>query len=263
MSPAKCLITGAGGFVGQALAKSLLSEPSISEIILTDVFEPPRPHLEGSEKPVRCVSADLTAIASIESVFDPLVEYHFLLHGIMSGQAESDFALGMKVNLDSTRLILDHLRTKNPGTNVVYTSSTAVYGPSSDPNRVIDEEVAPDPQSSYGAQKNIVEILVNDYSRRGFVDGRIVRLPTVSCSSPLPSYLLDILCECWKWMIMLKRLEIGYCEAGKTNGRCIIFRLGNLQRALEWRESNSSCFERPQPVGLFPKDGCKKFDHSE
>ena len=174
-----CLITGAGGFIGQTLAESLLTEPSISAIILTDVFEPPAPNNVPLNKSVKCIAADLTNASALESLFQPAIKTHFLLHGIMSGQAESDFELGMKVNFDSTRLILDHLRKVNAGAVVVYTSSTAIYGPPSTSSQTITEEVAPDPQSSYGAQKHMIETLLSDFSRRGFVDGRIVRLPTV------------------------------------------------------------------------------------
>ena len=176
----KCVITGAGGFVGQALANNLALDSRVSEIILTDVFEPPAPKITNSDRPMRCVAADLTSKESIQSLFDPSIDCILLLHGIMSSQAEEDFDLGFKVNLDATRLILDHLRVTNPGVKVVFTSSTAVYGPPSEPDLALSETFAPDPQSSYGAQKHIIEVLINDYSRRGFIDGRVVRLPTVS-----------------------------------------------------------------------------------
>ncbi|KAL8706455.1 MAG: hypothetical protein Q9201_000510 [Fulgogasparrea decipioides] len=97
----------------------------------------------------------------------------------MSGAAEADLELGIKVNIDATRLIFDTLRRVNPGVRVVFTSTTAVYGPPPSPGFPLTEANAPSPGSSYGAQKLISEILLNDYSRRGLLDGRIVRLPTV------------------------------------------------------------------------------------
>lgn len=97
----------------------------------------------------------------------------------MSSTAESDLQLGLAVNLDSIRQILDHLRATTPGAVVVFASSTAVYGPPPSPSYAMSEHDAPNPQSSYGAQKHMCETLLDDYSRRGLLDGRTCRLPTV------------------------------------------------------------------------------------
>ena len=97
----------------------------------------------------------------------------------MSGAAEANLELGLKVNLNSVRQIFDILREVNPRVKVVFTSSCAVYGPPVSPEAVITERDAPLPGTSYGAQKLICEVLLNDFSRRGLLDGRIVRLPTV------------------------------------------------------------------------------------
>lgn len=105
----------------------------------------------------------------------------------MSGGAESNLDLGLRVNLDSTRLVLDTLRSTHPGTKVIFTSSLAVYGPPSAPGEVYSEATAPLPQSSYGAQKLMVEILLGDYARRGLLDARVVRLPTVIVRPGAPS----------------------------------------------------------------------------
>ena len=177
------LITGAGGFVGQALASTLLNEDLVSRLILVDLQEPPVPKATGRDASVTSISADLTSQPTIEATFKPELTCIYLLHGIMSSQAEGDLDLGLKVNIDSNRLILDHLRKTNPGVTVVFTSSTAVYGPPAGPDSILSETTAADPQSSYGAQKHIAETLVNDYSRRGLLDGRVVRLPTVGLSS--------------------------------------------------------------------------------
>jgi len=96
----------------------------------------------------------------------------------MSSGAESNLDLGLSVNVDSFRLILDVLRKEHKGTMVIFPSSLAVYGPTS-PNEIVNERTCPIPQSSYGTQKLIVETLLNDFSRRGLLDARVARLPTV------------------------------------------------------------------------------------
>ncbi|KAG8525541.1 uncharacterized protein KY384_009185 [Bacidia gigantensis] len=189
----RCLITGAGGFIGQALASALLAQPEVSHLILTDTTAPAHPASSNASKEngkppsVHLHAADLTDGKHIQWLCDQEFDCIYLLHGIMSGQAESNLELGLNVNIDSVRRILDQLREKKPGVRLVFTSSTAVYGPPPDPDSVFSELTAPDPRSSYGAQKHIAETLVNDYSRRGLIDGRIVRLPTVTVRPGKPT----------------------------------------------------------------------------
>ncbi|KAL8854186.1 MAG: hypothetical protein Q9221_000900 [Calogaya cf. arnoldii] len=171
------LITGAGGFIGQALAASLVQEAKATTITLTDVVEPAAP--DSAPPTLRCVQGDLTSQDLCDSLLTKDLTHVFLLHGIMSGAAEADLELGIKVNLDATRRVFDTLRTVNPGVRVIFTSTTAVYGPPPSPGLPLTEANAPCPGSSYGAQKLISETLLNDYSRRGLLDGRVVRLPTV------------------------------------------------------------------------------------
>lgn len=105
----------------------------------------------------------------------------------MSSASEANLDLSLKVNIDSIRNILDFLREQRgnvhsqgkPPVKIIFASSTAVYGPPISDDELITERTAPNPGSSYGAQKHIAETLINDYSRRGLVDGRVVRLPTV------------------------------------------------------------------------------------
>ncbi|KAK0516538.1 hypothetical protein JMJ35_001141 [Cladonia borealis] len=187
-STINCIITGAGGFVGQALASALLEDPLVSKLTLTDVVEPSSPNRKGQSKvEVRCVKADLTSLETCQTLFTPDLNLIYILHGIMSGQAEANFELGLKVNLDSTRQILDLLRRTNPGVKVIYPSSTAVYGPPATPTTKITEGDTPVPGTSYGAQKHICETLLDDYSRRGFLDGRSLRLPTVTVRPGKPT----------------------------------------------------------------------------
>ncbi|KAL9034453.1 MAG: hypothetical protein Q9180_005399 [Flavoplaca navasiana] len=171
------LITGAGGFIGQALATALVREAKAASITLTDVVEPTAP--KSMRTTVRCVQGDLASQELCDSLLTKDLTHVFLLHGIMSGAAEADLDLGIKVNMDATRKVFDNLRTVTPGVRIIFTSTTAVYGPPPKPGFPLTEANAPCPGSSYGAQKLISETLLNDYSRRGLVDGRIVRLPTV------------------------------------------------------------------------------------
>ena len=201
-----CIITGAGGFVGQALASAMLSDPQISNLTLTDIMAPPLPSISkaqsssssssasssSSHVQTRCLAADLTDPSTCTSIFTREVNLVYLLHGIMSSQAEADLELGLRVNLDSTRMIVDHLRRTNPGVKVIFTGSTAVYGSLRSPGQggggkpTVTEWDAPIPGTSYGAQKHICEVLLDDFSRRGLLDGRVVRLPTVSYRTFVP-----------------------------------------------------------------------------
>ncbi|KAG7002256.1 hypothetical protein G7Y79_00028g062770 [Physcia stellaris] len=127
----------------------------------------------------KCLKADLTSQEVCRELFTADIDLVYLLHGLMSGASEANLELGIKVNIDSMRQIFDILRDVNPGVKIVFPSSTAVYGPPDGPDEVVTERTAPLPGSSYGAQKHITETLLNDYSRRGLLDGRIIRLPTV------------------------------------------------------------------------------------
>ena len=175
------IITGAGGFIGQALTSALLPDQAVSQITLTDVFEPSVPHCDNRNPHVqtKCLKADLTSRDTCKALFTPDANLVYLLHGLMSGASEANLELGIRVNIDSMRQIFDILREVNAGVKIVFPSSTAVYGPPDGPDEVVTERTAPLPGSSYGAQKHITETLLNDYSRRGLLDGRIVRLPTV------------------------------------------------------------------------------------
>lgn len=183
--PKHILITGAGGFIGQELAVALLAAELDTCLTLADVFEPPT--LSISTR-MTSIKADLTNPAAVDSLLGSQKWYAcYLLHGIMSGGAEANLDLGLAVNIDSHRLVLDYLRKNYPGVVVIFPSSLAIYGPSESPQEPISEKTIPIPQSSYGAEKLIVETLVNDYSRRGLIDGRVVRLPTVIVRPGAPS----------------------------------------------------------------------------
>lgn len=186
----KILITGAAGFIGQLLAKRLLSEPQYT-LILTDIISPPIPPKSTHAQNVTSVQADLCDPASLSYLISssfPL-DAVYIFHGIMSSGSEADFELGMRVNFTATANLLEALRrahkTDAPLLRVIYASSQAVYGQPLPP--LIDETVMPTPEGSYGAQKLICETLVNDYTRKGFIDGFSLRFPTISIRPGKPT----------------------------------------------------------------------------
>ncbi|RZF29016.1 SDR family oxidoreductase [Paraburkholderia sp. UYCP14C] len=187
----KVLITGGAGFLGRRLATKLLAlgqlpdttgkpEP-IDELVLLDVVE-----ATGFNDPrVIAVVGDIADRAVLERVIDKQTGAIFHLAAVVSGQAEADFELGMRINLDASRALLEVCRAAGHAPRVVFTSSVAVYGGAL-PD-VVQDDTALNPQSSYGAQKAIAELLLCDYSRRGFVDGRVLRLPTISVRPGKPN----------------------------------------------------------------------------
>ena len=187
----KVLITGGAGFLGQRLARELLvrgelkgpdGEPQpLTELVLLDVVA-----ASGfNDSRVRAEVGDIAERDVLERVIDERTSVIFHLAAIVSGQAEADFDLGMRINLDASRLLLETCRLRGHRPRVVFTSSVAVYG--GDMPDIVRNDTALNPQSSYGAQKAIAELLLNDYTRRGFVDGRVLRLPTISVRPGKPN----------------------------------------------------------------------------
>lgn len=178
----RVLITGGAGFIGQLVAGQLLNDASYT-VILADVISPPIPVGVKYPENAKSVKADLVTDAS--SAVDKSLDAVFIFHGIMSSGAEANFDLGMAVNIDATKNLLEALRKGCPGVRVIYASSQAVYGQPLP--RVVDDTVIPTPESSYGAQKIICETLINDYTRREFFDGITLRFPTISVRPGLPT----------------------------------------------------------------------------
>lgn len=176
------LITGAAGFIGQLLAKELLNDPSYT-LILTDINEPPVPAEVKYPQNARTVTADL--LQGADAVVEKSLDTVYAFHGIMSSGSEANFDLGMTVNVDATRNLLEALRATCPGVKVIYSSSQAVYGlPLPE---VVDDTIIPTPQSSYGAEKVICETLINEYTRRRFITGFTLRFPTISVRPGRPT----------------------------------------------------------------------------
>jgi nucleoside-diphosphate-sugar epimerase len=184
------LITGAAGFIGQLLAERLLSEPQ-NNLILTDIILPPAPAKALHPQNAKTIQADLCDPASLSNLINSSLPLDaiYIFHGIMSSGSESNFELGMRVNLTATASLLEALRKSHkPGTpliRVIYASSQAVYGQPLP--EVIDENVIATPEGSYGAQKLICETLINDYTRKGFLNGFCLRFPTISIRPGKPT----------------------------------------------------------------------------
>jgi D-erythronate 2-dehydrogenase len=188
----RVIVTGGAGFIGTMLARRLLTAPvaaggaapaSVTELLLADLAAPP-PDLAADPR-VRAVTGDLTTV--LDGVGDADVIFH--LAGVPSGAAEADFDLGMHTNIDGTRAVLEHARRQATPPVLVFSSTLAVFGadPAAGPVTVVDDDTLPRPQSSYGAQKFAAEQFVADYTRKGYVRGRSVRLMTVSVRPGTPN----------------------------------------------------------------------------
>lgn len=166
----KTLITGGNGFLGRKLAQRLLAGGA-RDVVLLDVQA-------GGPLPAgaAAIIGDLTDAAVQEQVRDLAPDSVFHLAAVVSSAAEADFDLGMRVNVDGTRALLDVCRVLRTPPRFVFASSVAVFGHAPP---VVEDDTPARPQSSYGTQKAIGELLVNDYSRKGFVKGCALRLPTV------------------------------------------------------------------------------------
>ena len=181
------LIIGGGGVVGQKLAASLVSRGTlrgkeITRIVLADVVDPAPVPAEFDVQTTRCDIADPSSVASVVTEETDVI---YLLAAIVSAHAEEDFDAGWRINMAGTSNVLERARALGTKPVVVFTSSIAVYGGEvADP--IIDDSFL-NPQTSYGAQKAVGELLVNDYSRKGFIDGRAFRLPTISVRPGKPN----------------------------------------------------------------------------
>jgi len=186
----RIVITGGAGFLGTRLARKLLERGSLvdaagtsrplRELVLLDMTA-----AAVDDRRVTAVAGDLADPAVIERVVTADTDSIFHLAAVVSGQAEAEFDTGMRVNLDATRALLERCRKLSKPPKFVFTSSLAVFGGKL-PDPVPDD--APlTPQTSYGAQKAIGELLVYDMTRKGFIDGRSLRLPTVTVRPGKPN----------------------------------------------------------------------------
>jgi D-erythronate 2-dehydrogenase len=180
------LITGAAGMIGRKLTERLLAEGGlngtrIDRLTLLDVIAAPKP--ARALPALDIVSADLARPGEAEKIVAQRPEVIFHLAGVVSGEAELDFEKGYRVNLDGMRALLEAIRTSANGyrPRLVYTSSIAVFGAPFPPS--IPDDFHLTPLTSYGTQKAVGELLLADYTRRGFCSGVGIRLPTI-CVRP-------------------------------------------------------------------------------
>ncbi|MGW5433653.1 D-erythronate dehydrogenase [Streptomyces sp. NPDC004059] len=191
----RIVITGGFGFLGRQVAGALLTTRTfrgtpIERLVLADRFVPSGSP-EAADPLVDVVQGDL--LDRLDEVFAEPVDVLIHLASAVSAECEADFDLGMSANVDTTRALLEAARGQSaaggPTPRVVFSSSVAVYG--SDPALplppVVSESTLPTPRSSYGVQKFVCEQLVAEYTRRGFVDGRVARLMTVSVRPGKPN----------------------------------------------------------------------------
>jgi nucleoside-diphosphate-sugar epimerase len=180
----KVLIIGGAGMIGRKLAERLARDgevagKAISKLTLYDVVPGAAP--AGAKMPVEIKTGDLPAPGEAAKLLADKPDVIFHLAAIVSGEAEQDFDKGYRINLDGTRSVLEAVRKVGHKPRLVFSSSIAVFGaPFPD---TIGDEFFNTPLTSYGTQKNIGELLVTDYSRKGFVDGISIRLPTI-CVRP-------------------------------------------------------------------------------
>src|SRR5947209_5809984 len=176
--------------VGRKLSERLLRDgrlgkTDITAMTLQDVVAPAQPAKTGF--PVETVTCDFAVPGAAEKLVAGRPNAIFHLAAIVSGEAELDFDKGYRINLDGTRMLLDAIRVIGSGykPRVVFTSSIAVFG--APYPEAIGDEFFNTPLSSYGTQKAIDELLLADFTRRGFLDGIAIRLPTICIRPGLPN----------------------------------------------------------------------------
>jgi D-erythronate 2-dehydrogenase len=184
----KILVTGAAGFLGRRLIDALLAGVDtiapITQVIAADLV--PCPTADGR------VESRVGTIADrhfVDAIVDDDVAVVCHLAAVLSGQSEAEFDLGMRINVEGTYALLEACRRLAQPPRVVFSSTTAVFG--GPLPTLVPEDMAVLPQSSYGAEKAIAEHLVVEYSRRGFVDGIVCRVPTVAVRPGAPNSALS------------------------------------------------------------------------
>ena len=188
----KIVITGGAGFLGKKLARRILQQGTlagssgtperVSELVLFDVGLASGPGLDDPR--VKAIEGDIANFATVQSITQGAATiFHFA--AVVSAGAEADFDLGYRVNLDGTRNVLEACRALGTNPRVVFTSSLAAYGGDLPPEVTDDTPLTP--QTSYGSQKSIGEFLIRDYTRKGFLRGTAIRLPTICVRTGLPN----------------------------------------------------------------------------
>jgi D-erythronate 2-dehydrogenase len=181
------LILGGGGFLGQKLARRLaekgtLRGQSITRLRLADLNTP---NAINAPFPVESLTCNISDRSSVNELINTKDQVIFHLAAVVSSHAEADLDAGLQANLFGVLNVLERCRELESNPVLVFTSSLAVFG--GDVPDPIEDWTNLNPQSSYGSQKAIGELLVNDYSRRGLVQGRGFRLPTIAVRPGKPN----------------------------------------------------------------------------
>ena len=188
----RIVVLGGAGFIGKKLVLKLLNREKVSlngrpaspfEKIV--VFDKELATGLPTDSRVEIIKGNMADHDAISDLIGESTDVIFHLAAVVSGEAEKDFELGMQVNLWAGLHLLEHCRHMKRAPMVVFASSCAAYG--GEMAEVIQDHTTPCPQSSYGTQKVILDFLINDYSRRGFIDGRALRLPTIAVRPGTPN----------------------------------------------------------------------------
>jgi nucleoside-diphosphate-sugar epimerase len=183
----KVVITGGSGFVGLLLGRRIAQlgkltnsggkSHDVDEIVLFDIA-PPEPEARDLDKRIRIEIGEISDKARVAQLIDRKDMSVFHLASVLSGGGEQDFDLAMRVNLQGQLNVLEAARALGSTPKVVFASSIAVFGGGNMP-KTVGDETKQTPQTTYGTTKAMGELLINDYTRKGFIDGRSARLPTV------------------------------------------------------------------------------------
>lgn len=181
----RIVVLGGAGFIGKKLIIKLLKQGQVSlnghpmqSFKQLVAFDKVKATGLPDDSRLEVVEGDICNADTIENLLGSNTDLIFHLAAVVSGEAEKNFDLGMQVNLQASIQILEHCRSMRKPPVLVFASSCAAFG--MEYSEVIRDDTPPAPQSSYGTQKVIVDLLINDYSRRGFIDGRVLRLPTIA-----------------------------------------------------------------------------------
>lgn len=199
----KIVITGGTGFIGQGIARALLKrgtvtgpsggQEKIDSIVLFDIAVPDAP-LTGMDDRVSVVAGDISDRETVFKLIDRDDISVFHLASVVSAGGEKDFDLAMRINLDGGRHVLEAARARASCPRVVFASSLAVFGGKATP-KTISDTTKQTPQTTYGMTKSIGELMINDYTRKGFINGRSARLPTIIIRPGKPNAAASSFCS--------------------------------------------------------------------
>ncbi len=247
----KVFITGGGGMLGHRLARAIAARGTLNDasgksqaVTQIKVFDTAFPTERDSR--LVYVQGDLAAPGVLAGAIDADTDTLFHLAAVVSAGAEADFDLGMRVNIDGTRTLLEICRKLARPPRVLFTSSVAAFGGAM-PD-VLDDATTPTPQSSYGTQKVIGEYLINDYTRKGFIDGRSMRLPTIVIRPGRP----NLAASSFASSVLREPLagEVSKCPVAATTGVWLLSPAGAINAFIHAHELPTSDWGSYRVVNL-------------